>query len=822
MVVGVRAALPFAIREFGQRQATEALGVPVRIGDVDLWLLLGAVALEDVRVGRSSEPLDVPSIDPERALLSWSSVYARIGWPDLLQARIRLAELDVDSPVVRLIREVDGTIELLPPRLSEPSAEPPAETTEGGGIPLALDRLRVKGAGLQLTVEGKQEDRLVQFSLEELTLADLLLGETGEISLGALGLQGPALRVQRGYALGGGQPAPAAATDVAAAAPGASSAPPRPAPPYQIHRVAVDRAAFTLLMEESALDAVLHFEAEGVTARPGSSFPVRASLEIAGGSIGVDGKVALEPIAFEGEVRWQGLELPLLLAAAGPGPASWVRSGVTAGRLDVAVKLSADPTPAPLRASGELSLAKFLAHDPPKELSAEWAALEVKVERVEWPLVPDAGEPRIALESVRWDRPSFHYTLPAKSVQELGGAEATPAEGAEPASPSPEPEAPAPATPRLSVAAFDLDRGRLDFLDRTVSPFYRGSVRNLDVALRGVRWPERDARDVRVKAVLPETGAVDLKGALRAGSGDLTLTLQSLGLTGFNPYSTSAAGLSIDSGDASLTSKIRIREGRVESDNDLLLRKLGVSSHGESVVPGLGVPVDLALALLRDTEGNIALAVPVTVEESGEAGIKLGTVLTSALKAALTGALQSPLKGLGLAASALQGKEQVGIDPLPTEPGAATLAAGSEERVESLGTMLASRPSLGLRLHGLAGGADLVPLRERMLAERIAAGDEPPLPDSGWLQRRRLRDALRERSEGGTPELDAEDSAALERWIASVEVPPDRLTALARARAEGLQQRLAREHGVDAGRISLGEPGTGEPAIALEIAAAAP
>jgi hypothetical protein len=820
IAAALRAAAPAAIRWAIESQGSAALGVPVRVADVDLWLVLGGIALEDLRVGQRSVAPGAEAIDPADLLFAWSRVYARIGWLDLPSGQIRIRELEVDAPVLRLLRGADGRIDPLPPR---PPAEPAAGGEDGAGPPILLDRLAVRGADVRLLSADPARPGLVEFELEELTLADFGMDAQGEISLGAVGIAGPRLRVQRDFAFEG-------ATPPAGPEPGETPAPPPPPPAparrpqVAVKRIAIDRADFTLVMEEASLDVALGLLAEDVTAKPDTRFPVKLTLEVAQGTLAIDAQVGIDPLVFDGDVRWQALHLPALLAAAGPGPASWVRSGVAAGDLHAAVELSplaAEPTPA--RISGTVSLADLLVHDPAKDVAVAWKSLDVAIDEARFFLAAGGAAPEIALASVRLRDPAIAYAQPAPALDALGSgaAETGGAPAPEAAAPTPPGVTAPPPAPKLSLGALEISGGRLDFTDRTVKPFARSAVRDLGVRAKGIRWPERDARAIALRAQLPGQGRLDVRGDVRGGAGHIEIALDRMGLTPFNPYATTYGGVAIDTGATSLVTKLTLTPARIEADNRLVIHQLGVSSQGSSVVPGVGIPIDLALALLRDPQGDIALPVPVTVER-GKTSVGLRAIVGGAVKAALVGALQSPLEGLGLVAGALAGGDaEVGMEPIRCLAGAAEPDAGEAERIAGLAEMLASRPGLGIALAGRAGPADESGLAERILAERVAADTAPDLDGLGFFQRRRLVRALEERAAGGAPGLDAGDAATLERWIAAVEVPTDRVAALAGSRAEALRARLVADHGVPDARISLAaaaEPG--DPGVVVTLAAA--
>jgi len=271
----------------------------------------------------------------------------------------------------------------------------------------------------------------------------------------------------------------------------------------------------------------------------------------------------------------------------------------------------------------------------------------------------------------------------------------------------------------------------------------------------------------------------------------------------------------------------RMRGSTYDTKNSITLHKLDVSSRD----PGdfekrFGVPLDVALALLRDPGGNISLSIPVSVDAVG-ASTRVGTIVAAALRQALVGALTSPLKMLGAVGSGVGGLlgGGGGIQPLASEPGAAEPNADQGERYQGVVKLLAERPELALRLRGRTGDADRPKVAEQMLIEAIETGQGlPALEDgAGFLARRRISRALSERGRGEEGSLDAEDQALLDRYVAATPVPDERLAALANARAEAVRRVAVDEHGVDAAHLLIGDPAPpGDPGIVLELASSPP
>jgi hypothetical protein len=238
-----------------------------------------------------------------------------------------------------------------------------------------------------------------------------------------------------------------------------------------------------------------------------------------------------------------------------------------------------------------------------------------------------------------------------------------------------------------------------------------------------------------------------------------------------------------------------------------VLNKFGVSMRDPATFErSFGVPIDLALALLRDPNGDIALHIPITMDEKG-AKIAMGAVIGSAIKAALIGAITAPLKMVGaLFGGGDGGAGGFSIDPLPSVAGSPDLEGDQAARLDGLAKMLNERPMVGLALRGRIGPEDRPVVAQQILVEQWSSGKGlPEVEEATFLARRRIGQALSARAKGEPVEVDAEDQALFDKYVAAVAIPDARLTALATARAERVRALLVAK-GIVATRVAVGEP----------------
>ncbi|HJQ85030.1 MAG TPA: AsmA family protein, partial [Candidatus Binatia bacterium] len=125
LLLVVRIALPSILRRVIVSQADGAVAGHLAVGDVDLWLLRGALALEDVALR------DEGAAETARPLVAFRRMYVNVGWFALLRRTVRVQDFTLDGITVDVDRLRDG--QLVVPRLRPaPAAEPPPEPAEPG------------------------------------------------------------------------------------------------------------------------------------------------------------------------------------------------------------------------------------------------------------------------------------------------------------------------------------------------------------------------------------------------------------------------------------------------------------------------------------------------------------------------------------------------------------------------------------------------------------------------------------------------------------------------------------------------------------------
>ncbi len=551
----------------------------------------------------------------------------------------------------------------------------------------------------------------------------------------------------------------------------------------------------------------------------GSPATVALELREGEGTIALDGKVGLDPLAAHLTARIDRLALGRLVAATGAAPVL-LPGGALGGELTIAAEHPA------LVVSGQLALADLqVAPREGEDFSLAWKQLDLGIREIRVPGVLP-GEPAAPAEPLRIDLERLHLSNPSVALTRTSEGIVLPTAGA-PAADAAPPPADAGGRPlALTLANLDLEGGQVSVLDRTTKPFYQGRLAAIRLAAHGLSYPETVFDDFVLSLRAPGNAPLSFKGTRSGSRIRLDASGERIPLTQFNPYVT-ASGYSIARGAASFGSRARWETNGYDSETSLRLAGLDLAgAEGDSLfAQHFGVPLTLALGLMRDVHGVIALTIPVSGGRTGGAQVDVGAVIAEALRHAIVNALASPLRLIGAVAG---GGDKVDATPEPIAcaPGRAEVDAGAQTRVEQLGTVLGSAPALRLELRGSAGGPDVRALQEAAIladlsADKGALGTLRNLASRGT--RSAIRDALAARASGKSAELSPELAKTLDEWAAERTVSDGALRALAAARAARLQSLLVQDYGIPAERLALGEPAVerdaGRPAVAIALAA---
>jgi outer membrane protein OmpA-like peptidoglycan-associated protein len=313
----------------------------------------------------------------------------------------------------------------------------------------------------------------------------------------------------------------------------------------------------------------------------------------------------------------------------------------------------------------------------------------------------------------------------------------------------------------ITIDTVRIENGVLDFSDLFIKPKFAADAKNLRGSVKGLSSKPRTRADVLLEGEVNKYSPVKISGQINPLSeekyADLVMSFKNFDLTTTSPYSGKFAGYRIEKGKLSLNLKYKVSGDDFSGENEIVVEQLTLGERVESP-DATELPVSLAVALLKDSNGNIELDVPVE-GDLNDPHFDYGKVVSDAVSKIITNIVSSPFAALG----SLVGGSGGELSHIEFEFGSATLRPEQIEKLDKLAKALQERPGLRLEITGRADKEDdrsvLTEIenkavddgRLRLLAQERSKQIKTHLVETGGIPSERIsltREQIIESSEG--------------------------------------------------------------------------
>jgi hypothetical protein len=317
----------------------------------------------------------------------------------------------------------------------------------------------------------------------------------------------------------------------------------------------------------------------------------------------------------------------------------------------------------------------------------------------------------------------------------------------------------------VRVRRVRLQNAKLDFADLSLRPQFAAKIYELNGVVTGLST-KRDARSqIELDGRIDEFGLARVRGQLNpfapTDNTDLNVVFKNVDMVSASPYTMKFAGYKVAEGKISLDLQYKVRNRQLDGTNQIVLDKLTLGERIDSP-DALKLPLELALAILKDSDGRIDLGLPVS-GDMNDPQFSYGALIWKAVGNVLTKIVTAPFRALGN----LLGISADKLESIDFDAGSAVLLPPEREKLKQVAQILAKREQLKLAVPGQYSDTDAAALRAQAVRRAVAAkagikleaGEEPgPLN----LGERKIRGALRDlyAERFGKAELDKQKKAA--------------------------------------------------------------
>ncbi|MBI5898043.1 MAG: DUF748 domain-containing protein [Rhodocyclales bacterium] len=586
---------------------------------------------------------------------------------------------------------------------------------------LAFQSLTVSDASLE-SGGGKQRAR--QVLLPEIGVAPARIDLAAQVAeVGAISLKNGRIALRRGATgdvdllatLQALAPAPAAKPANTADATTAST-PWR----YAIERIGL--AGFGLTVNDESMTPALQLglddvsiETAGVSEKLGQPLPLKATLRVAGGGrLALDGKLVPATAAIDMQIKLDALSLKPAQALIGRHAALDLGDG----RISATGRVRHDAKSSAYRGSFAIDALRLNEAGSDKVFlgwkSLGTGQLELTPQKLRiGELLLDGLDTQLLI--ARDGSTNFKRIL--RQADAPHKAEGVPAA----VSPAPTPAAEIDKAGKPSFQV-DIDRlrfreGELDFADESLIFPFGTRIHQLRGSIAGLSSRPGAAGQLELDGQVDDYGMARAVGQVDpfdpTGFTEIKLVFRNLEMTRLTPYSATFAGRRIDSGKLSLDLDYNIRKRQLQSQNQVVIDRLVLGERVQSP-SAKDLPLDLAIALLEDSDGRIDLGLPIT-GSLDDPQFSYGAIVWKVITNVLGKIVSAPFRALG----ALFGGGDEKLENIAFEAGARRLTPPEREKLVKLAAALNKRPALALAVSGTWNEADRVALQDLQLRRTL-------------------------------------------------------------------------------------------------------
>nr|WP_315417189.1 DUF748 domain-containing protein [uncultured Pseudomonas sp.] len=424
------------------------------------------------------------------------------------------------------------------------------------------------------------------------------------------------------------------------------------------------------------------------------------------GKIQATGEVNLNPISAKLKVNTQDIDLRVAQSYISPFIRLELRSGMLGSNLDVNLK-SADPLK--LQVTGRAQVDQLHTLDTLKTRDfVKWQRLVL--EGVNY----QHGE-SLSIDKVNLLQPYARFMINddrTTNVDDLlipqpanSGAKsaAKPASKDKPLG--------------IHVGQIAINDGSANFADFSLTPNFATAIQQLNGQIGTIDSRQAKPASVDIKGKVDRYAPVTIKGSVNPfdpmAALDIATSFKRVELTTLTPYSGKFAGFRIRKGRLNLDLHYVITKGQLKAENKVVVEQLQLGEKVDSA-DAVDLPIRLAIALLKDSDGKISIELPVTGDLNNPQ-FSVMPIVWQTLRNLVVRAATAPFKFIG---GLITGGGSEDLGNVSFAAGSSELSKDAEGALNTLAKALKERPTLRLEIEGTAAASSDGPFLASQRLER--------------------------------------------------------------------------------------------------------
>ncbi|MFI3155178.1 MAG: DUF748 domain-containing protein [Methylococcaceae bacterium] len=252
-----------------------------------------------------------------------------------------------------------------------------------------------------------------------------------------------------------------------------------------------------------------------------------------------------------------------------------------------------------------------------------------------------------------------------------------------------------PQKPIFKLGKIQIVDGSTDFADLSLILPFAAQIKSLDGGASNISSDQKSTIKLELKGTAYDLAPVDINGEISPylGDYDVTVNFSGMPMPLISSYMVQFAGYKVEKGKMSLELNYKVAHKELTATNNILIDRLELGEKVENP-NAVSLPLELAVALMKDSDGKIKMHVPITGSLE-DPKFSISHLVADALVNAISKVITSPFRAL----ASLIGSEQ-DLSTISFAAGDAVLSKPQISKLDDLVKALKARPALKLEIKG--------------------------------------------------------------------------------------------------------------------------
>ncbi len=251
---------------------------------------------------------------------------------------------------------------------------------------------------------------------------------------------------------------------------------------------------------------------------------------------------------------------------------------------------------------------------------------------------------------------------------------------------------------KIKIGPMKLTNGVTDYSDDSLPFPFRTLIHDLNGDISTLDYGSTTPSIVKFNGKIDKYGYADIEGVILPFKikkrADINVLFKNIDLTSLTPYSGKFLGYKIKHGKLSMDLNYKISNASLKGSNKINIDTLDLGDTVKSK-DALSLPLGLAIALLKDSNNQINIDLPVAGDMNNP-DFSYGGVVWGAIGHMITGIVTAPFRFLG----SLLGIKGDDLKAIDFKGGSFIIISTEQEKLTNLEKIMGKRPNIKLEVNG--------------------------------------------------------------------------------------------------------------------------